>query len=160
LQQILLRQTNISDEVRALFERHSLQKTRPTVGQLSTLLQSESRPLSKFFIVIDALDECHSDKTACNLLEDLQTLGPAMRLLVTARPHIISVKQRYEDAVVLKIRADDEDIKKFLQGQIEKEPKLKTRITKDPALGVLIKTTIVQKVKGMYVPIYLFSLIR
>jgi hypothetical protein len=100
LQQILLRQTNISDEVRALFERHSLQKTRPTVGQLSTLLQSESRPLSKFFIVIDALDECHSDKTACNLLEDLQTLGPAMRLLVTARPHIISVKQRYEDAVV------------------------------------------------------------
>ena len=45
-QQLLQRQTDISDEVRALFEKHRREKTRPTVSQLLTLLQSESSCLS------------------------------------------------------------------------------------------------------------------
>ena len=41
-----------------LYRRHSKKQTRPTLGELSKLLQSEVRHISKVFIVIDALDEC------------------------------------------------------------------------------------------------------
>ena len=58
LQQIVLRQSDISDDICRLYKTHVTKHTRPSILEYSTLLKAECRSLSTLFVVVDALDEC------------------------------------------------------------------------------------------------------
>jgi len=75
----------MSNGIYAIHERCDRSKRHPTYGELSALLQSESRYLSKLFVVTDALDEySHVDDAAPKLLIEIQKLQPSLHLLVTS----------------------------------------------------------------------------
>jgi hypothetical protein len=150
LQQLLRRAKRMTNTVRALHERCNDGKRRLTSGELSTLLQSESRFFSKLFIVIDALDECPSVDVISQFLLELQKLRPSPHLLITSRPHLRSVMEQFlPNASCLELRAHDEDIKKYLNEQFRKKYALRLLVTDT---GEIIKK-ITEKAKGMLVPV-------
>lgn len=150
LQQLVQRQTTISLEIRQLYYSHGKKNTRPSLSEYSKLLRSESRTFSNVFIVIDALDECEEyDGTRAKLLSEIQKLQPIVRLLVTSRPHITNVISKFKDSTRLDIRASDEDIKRYLEGRIEEECRLKRHVDDDPSLKDTIINAILGNVDGM-----------
>lgn len=153
MQQLVQRNSEISDEIKHVYNSHINRRTRPSIAEYSKLLQSEVRRLSKVFVIIDALDECQeTDGTRKSLLSEIKKLRlePNLHLLITARPHIdTTITYYFHDRVSLEIRASDEDIKNYLQDRIEEENKLKSHVNKDRNLQETIISTIVDKAKGM-----------
>lgn len=159
LQQLLRQQKCMSNKVRGLYEQCGNGKRRPTCTELSALLQWESQFFSKLFVIVDALDEySYIDDATPKLLFELQKLQPNLRLLITSRPHVSNVIQQHlPDAVLLPIRAYDEDIKKYLDKRIMMEKFLGLLIKKSPEIEEIIKQKITEKARGMSVLLYLLS---
>ena len=150
LQQIALRQSNISDDIRRLYKTHVTKRTRPFIFEYSTLLKAECRPLSTLFVVVDALDECASESKD-EFLKELQDLGPKLRLMITSRPNIMDITDYFKDAVRLEIRATNEDIKTYLAERLQRESRLKSYIEVEPSLHNDIIKAILVKADGMSV---------
>jgi hypothetical protein len=133
----------------SLYHRHSKKQTRPTLDELSKLLQSEVRRISKVFIIIDALDECpESNCTRESFLTEIRKLHPTIYLLITSR-HILAVEREFEQAERVEIRASGVDVKKYLEYRIESEGRLVRLVRADPALQAVTVNTIVENAKGM-----------
>lgn len=148
IKHLIQRRTRVSEEIHDLYDRHLKRETRPTFTELSEQLQIESHKFSTVFIVLDALDECpESQQTRAKVLSILCKLQ-TLRLIVTGRPHIIDMTQTFEEAVRLDIRANDSDIEKYIDGQIEMEKNLK-KYKHGHDLRKTIKDTIVSKANGM-----------
>jgi hypothetical protein len=149
LQQLLQRKLAISDDIVSLYRHHSKKQTRPRLDELSKLLQSEVRCLSKVFFVIDALDECpESNGIRDGFITEIQKLQPITHLLITSR-HISTIEHEFEQAARVEIRASDEDVKKYLECRIESESRLVRLVKGDSALQAAISNTIVENAKGM-----------
>jgi hypothetical protein len=108
---------------------------------------------SRVFIAIDALDECQvSGQCRDNLLSEvfkLQALTGA-NLLTTSRfiPDIMKEFKKYPS---LEIRANDDDVMRFLDGHMLSQlpqPCVRT----NPEIQEQIKTKITRAVDGMQVP--------
>ena len=153
LQQLQLRKTTISTAVCNLWQSHIWRKTRPTLPEFLTLLQDEAQNFTKFFVVLDALDECpekYQDRDCRDkLLTVIHELGPGLRLLVTGRSHIKNVTEVFPDATVIKIRGTEEDIRKYVNSRIDMERNLKYYIGKDTKLRRRVTHKIAKKVDGM-----------
>lgn len=148
---MIRRNSPIPDEIRSLCNRHRKEGTRPTVGEWSKLIQSEVSRLSGLFIIIDALDECPESKgTRDSFLAEIRKLEQSTHLLVTSR-HISSIEREFETASRLEIRATDEDVRRYVEGRINSEVRLKRHVKAAPDLESSITSTVVQKAKGMYV---------
>jgi hypothetical protein len=149
LQQLVQRNSVIPDEIVSLYHRHINKQTRPTLAEWSELLRSEVHRLSKVFIIVDALDECsEGDGTRDSFLSEILKLQPSIRLLVTSR-HILTIEREFEKAARIEILANDEDVRKYVEGRIETERRLSRHIKADPTLQDTIISTIVEKAKGM-----------
>ena len=122
LYQILTITKFVSDDLRALYERHELNKTRPTLKELSTELQASVRDLKKFFIVIDALDECPRG-TREPFLDRLRKLQPAANLMITTRP-ATHVANGFPEAACVEIRAKDTDVRGYCEAKILSDDRL------------------------------------
>jgi ankyrin repeat domain-containing protein 50 len=153
LKQLVLQKTTISKGIRDAWETHKKRDTRPTILEFLTLLQNESKNFTKLFVVMDALDECpetHENRDCRDkLLTDVRELGPVVRLLVTGRPHIKNVTEIFPDAAHIRIRASDDDIRKYVNGRIDMEGKLRFYIGKNPKLRKRVASKIAKKVEGM-----------
>jgi Cdc6-like AAA superfamily ATPase len=147
LQQLVQRNPFIPDEISSLYHHHIKKQTRPTLGEWSKLLESEIRRLSKVFIVIDALDEC-SDATRESFLAEIRKLS-SIHLLITSR-HISTIEREFEKKASVEIRASDSDVRRYLEGRIEKECRLARHVKADPTLKETIINTIVENSKGMF----------
>ena len=113
----------------------------------------EIRNFSRVFIVIDALDECsEKDGIRESFLGEVRKLLPNICLLVTSRP-IANIEHEFENATRRDIHASDEDIKRYLEAQIERQPQLVRHIKADPNLRDAILNNIIQKANGMHVPV-------
>ena len=148
IKHLVQRKASVSTEIHNLYDWHLKRDTRPTFMELSALLQAESHKFSTVFVVLDALDECPEfQQTRAKILSVLRKLQ-TLRLMVTGRPHITDMTQTFEETVQLDIHASDNDIKKYVDGQIEMEKNLK-KYKQDNGLRKTIKDTIVDKAKGM-----------
>ncbi|KAL9632851.1 MAG: hypothetical protein Q9204_003629 [Flavoplaca sp. TL-2023a] len=78
-------------------------------------------------------------------LRDLQA-GRDVRLMVTAR-FIPDIEDAFKGALKLEVRASEEDVKRFVAGQIHRLPRC---IQRDPALQYLLQEKIVDAVDGMF----------
>ncbi len=112
----------VSDDLRALYEHHELNKTRPTVEELAVQLQAYVRNFEKFFVVIDALDECPDVKRE-ELLNHMRNLQPAVNLMITTRP-ASHVANGFPEAACVEIRAKDTDIKTYCEAKIRSDHRL------------------------------------
>jgi Cdc6-like AAA superfamily ATPase len=148
LKQLIQRRPSVSDPVDALYKLHVPRGTRPSFDELYKSLDFVLRNYSRVFIIVDALDECTDlDGTRKTLLSKIRSLQAHtdIRLLVTSRP-ISSVTQMFEDGLRLEIRASDEDVKRYLEGEMSRQS---LPVLRDPDLRQIITKSIVEAVDGM-----------
>jgi len=107
------------------------------------VLESEIMMYSKVFIVIDALDECREDNaTRAEFLQVLRSLPGNVNLMVTSR-ELPSIARDFRGKKRLTIRANDEDVKRYVRGRIALAPRHLQ------GLQETIVNKVVEKVQGM-----------
>lgn len=150
LQQIARRRSNISDNIRNLYESYKRQDKLPSWREYSSLLKTEVQIFSKVFIVVDALDEfCETNNSRHVFLNELQKLLPPARLLFTSRPNIADIPLYFKNYSTLEVLARDEDIKKYIDERISQNRRLKHFVQADCTLRDTIIETVLSNVKGM-----------
>jgi hypothetical protein len=138
----------------ALYESHRGRQTQPNFKELSQLLRTEASGISTFFIVLDALDELEdTQKARATILLELRQI-PNVRVMITGRTHVENtVLSKLDDVSTVLIRASDNDIRKYLDTQIEKSGYFGEKMKADQSLKATVIDTIVQKADGMLVSI-------
>ncbi|KID85906.1 Ankyrin repeat-containing domain protein [Metarhizium guizhouense ARSEF 977] len=157
LKQLAQTQGSLPSVVGELYNKHKGRQTRPCLDETRRALQFLIPLYSRVFIVIDGLDECRIPggcrKDFLAEMINLQaTCGTSVcatsRFLpdITEKfdnkssPHFIGSKQ-------IEIRADVEDIKKYLDGHMHRLPSV---VQNSPQLQLEIKTRIAEAADGMF----------
>ena len=157
LGQLAVWQWMVPESIRELYDKHRRgEKPRLSRNEILEALSSITKSYSRTFIIIDALDECKTNRIRNELLSEVYKLqeGSDTRLMVTFRPSIVlnppsSVRR-------LEIRANKEDVEAYLSGQMSELPSV---VQDNNELQCKIKTRILSLVDGMYVRLPPLSLI-
>jgi hypothetical protein len=124
LRQLVQGLLNIPDPVIRMYDDHLKQKSRPLLDEIFQVLQSICSNYTRVYIVIDALDECaNNDNTRNQLIDKLRELQAKIevRLLFTSRPNI-KIEEKFQSDPILEVRAGEEDVRRFLEGQMSRLP--------------------------------------
>jgi hypothetical protein len=113
-----------------LYQRHREKRTTPSLEEVFDVLHSSFAGLSKVYIIVDAIDE-YPEVQRRILLKYLAAMGPSINLMVTSRPHIYSPLPNLE---TLDIRATREDIRAYVDAQIDFWPRLSKHVQSQPEL--------------------------
>ncbi|KFY05234.1 hypothetical protein O988_00146, partial [Pseudogymnoascus sp. VKM F-3808] len=149
LKQLVQERPLYGELVAALYKRHADRRTRPSLEEIRTALNSVIHNYSKAYIIIDALDECTDiDGTRSELLTILRSLQAKTNtsLMATSRFNA-TIELSFNEFPMLEIRASDEDVTRFVAGHIHRLPKC---VQHDPELQAEIQDRIVQAVDGMF----------
>jgi Cdc6-like AAA superfamily ATPase len=149
LKQLIQERPSAPDNVKTLYKRHMTKRTRPSCDEIRKELQSVVSNYSKVFILVDGLDECRASNSRRLLLEifDIQTKAGA-NLFATSR-FIPEIVKEFEGSISLEISASDEDVLRYLDGQIPQL--LRSGISRHADLQDMIRKEILKAVNGMYV---------
>ena len=149
LQQLLSCRASISDAAARLYEKHEPTKTKPSLKEIFSVLQTTIADYTSVFTVVDALDEFPNEDGERDLLlmkiAELQSCSD-LRLMVTSR-HIPEIEKAFEAASKTEIRASEFDVKRYVSGQIARLPKC---IQNDQALQEAVLSSIANAVDGMF----------
>ncbi|KAJ7895414.1 hypothetical protein B0H13DRAFT_1624345, partial [Mycena leptocephala] len=138
----------ITVKVQELYEEHHEPRTRPSMEDIHQVLCSIVAEYSKVFLIVDALDEYPDGKRKI-LLGKLADLGPTINLMVTARIHV-DVPSVLGNPQRLEIQATAEDIRRYVNSQISKSPRLSEHVQASPELRQKIETLSIERSKGMF----------
>jgi hypothetical protein len=131
-----------------LYAQHQEKGTEPSLKEVFEVLSSSLAEFSKVFVVVDAIDE-YPDDQHCILLKHLSELiGPKVNLMLTSRPHV-PADPALPNVETLEIRAMPEDVRKYVDAQIDLSPRLPKHMQKKPQLRENIHKTIIDTVDGM-----------
>jgi hypothetical protein len=97
--------------------------------------------------VIDALDEC-PDGTRATFITALRNLGSSVNLLVTSRD-LPSIVTDFREAKRLDIHANNDDVRRYIEGRIPLEPRLAIHVRGHQTLQEEMVQKIVENVQGM-----------
>ncbi|KUJ21851.1 uncharacterized protein LY89DRAFT_729351, partial [Mollisia scopiformis] len=149
LKQLSQERASLPDSVKALYEKHKDQRTRPSFDEISRTFQSVAIMFSRVFIVIDALDECRTtDGCRTRLLTEIFLAQAKSRTNVFATSRFMpEVTEKFERSISLEIRAGEEDVRRYLEGHMFRLPGF---VVRNPELQEEIKTNIVKVVDGMF----------
>jgi hypothetical protein len=109
---------DVSPLAKRLYQIHHEKGTTPSLGESSEVLRTIIENYSKVFIVVDAVDE-YPELQRRTLLQHLTANQPIVNLMVTSRPHISSDSLTLSNLEILDIRAKTEDIREYVNTQIE-----------------------------------------
>ncbi|KAF7337813.1 Ankyrin repeat domain containing protein [Mycena venus] len=140
---------SISSTMHQLYEMHREQQTRPSLDETFSVLCSTVSELSSVFIVVDALDE-YPEEQRDTFLHCLLTLGPTVNLMLTSRPHINVEGVIPNDLGILEVRANEDDIRQYINAQIAKSSRLKAHTKNRPGLRGEIERIITSRCDGMF----------
>lgn len=149
LKQLVQQQISIPESVQALYKQYRGRRTRPSFDEVLKTLQGVIKGYRQVFIVVDALDECQDGFDGRDALlfgvRSLRSFGA--KIMVTSRA-ISKITQEFETDTALKIRAHEEDVRRYVCGQVGRLAKC---VSSRPALEQLIISSITDAVDGMYV---------
>ncbi|KAK6519660.1 hypothetical protein TWF281_003482 [Arthrobotrys megalospora] len=141
----------LPENVRKLYDQHKKGKTRPTIEEIWVALGSVMAMYQRLFIAIDALDECQIHEVGgCRgrILDRLFKLqsGHKVNIFATSR-YILDITTRFKDerSTMLEIRAHNEDIRGYLDGQISQSKRALLESHQEE-----IKEEITKAVDGMF----------
>jgi len=147
LKQLVQSRPDIAAQVTQMHELYSKRGSKPSSSDILQAIQSLSA-YTTIFIVVDALDE-YSDRdgTRGQLIDQLNELQTRqdVRLLFTSR-FIPEITRKFHSDSTLEVRANEEDVKRFVAGQI---PRLPTCIRRDEELKLAVQNKIVEAADGM-----------
>ncbi|KAH6908082.1 ankyrin repeat-containing domain protein [Coprinopsis sp. MPI-PUGE-AT-0042] len=145
IRQILEDHQQLVALLRPLFDHHNLRNTRPTQGDLLSLLKTISVSFPMAHFLLDGLDEAHPD-IQYELVKALDSLGG--NLMITSRP-IPLLKQVLPDAIFFDVIADKDDIASLVSQRIEMNPAFLELLTGAGAKEAVI-SKIREKSQGMF----------
>ncbi|KAF1952740.1 hypothetical protein CC80DRAFT_169745 [Byssothecium circinans] len=150
LKQLVQGRPSLAEPLTRLHKQHANKGTRPSADEIFTALQSVILDLSTVYIVVDALDECRNDDGTRRWLlariRDLQNKAD-VRFLATSR-FILDILDEFKDSGRLEIQASDEDVRRFVAGQVHRLPSC---IQRKHELQRLVQDKIAESVDGMCV---------
>jgi hypothetical protein len=151
LKQLAESQSSLPESVKDLYDHHKSKRTRPSLEEISRVLQSLAAMYSRVFVVVDALDECQaSNRCPSKFLSEIFNLQAkaGINFFATSRP-IPDIEMEFKGYPSREILASDEDIHRYLDGHMLRLPEF---VLKRLDLQEEIKTEITRAVEGMYVP--------
>jgi NACHT domain len=120
LKQLVYQLESVPPELERAYDLWDGQDMRPSFVSLFITL---SQKFSKVFIILDGFDEVLEDQRRL-LVGDLKALlrgAPNVYAYVTTRPHLLQEFTRELPTKMLEIKADDDDVVKYLKQQLEHE---------------------------------------
>ena len=149
LRQLILGRGPIAPEIRKLFDKHVSYETRPTLDEIICLLQSKIYCHSRFYVVVDALDECTDEAgVRSSFLRAMRSLSGPISLFFTSR-YLPEIVEEFSKDLQLEIHASVEDITLFVKGCIRRGARLFKHTQSDPSLEDTIVKSITGSSKGM-----------
>ena len=112
--------SSLPESVNVLYDQHRAKYTRPSLDEISGVLQSVVTMYSRSFIIVDALDECQvSDGSQARFLSELFTLQTQHGVNIFATSRLIpQIMDQFNGSVSLEIRAHDNDVRQYLHDRI------------------------------------------
>ncbi|KIM19634.1 hypothetical protein M408DRAFT_83270, partial [Serendipita vermifera MAFF 305830] len=137
---------SLSENVKSLHRKHIERKTRPTIAEISDLINTEMERFSKIFVIVDALDEC-SEEDQCRELffKQLQALQPTAHLMITSRPEIDPTAEFMR----LEIVANKADLDRYVDERISTSSRL-NKLLLEAEDRRRLKNTVVDNADGMF----------
>lgn len=150
LKQLVQQSLSMPESVRALYGVHIREGTRPSFDEITRTLSSVIAIYSRVFIVIDALDECQaSNGCRSRFLSESFNLQAKSRTSIFATSRFINdITDRFKDDINLEIHASDEDVGRYLDGNMSKLPAF---VGRNQDLQNKIKSAVTKAVGGMWV---------
>jgi hypothetical protein len=153
LKQLLERNPALSKEIKDHYDQcQEKRETRLHAKDILQLLQLEASKVSRFLIVLDALDECTGGEISwAKILLALEKILN-VSLMITGRPVVERiVLSKCKDIVTLEIRGSDDDSRKTIDNELNTTVKIiSNAMEDDPTLRSAILDAIVAKARGMY----------
>jgi Cdc6-like AAA superfamily ATPase len=152
LKQLIQCRSSLPDSVRSLHRKHNAKRTRPTLKEISALLQSVMEWYSRIFIIVDALDQFQAlDDSRTRFLSELFNLQIKYKtnIFATSR-HIPEIVNSFKANLSreIEIRANPDDVAIYLKSHIGQLPSC---VKQNRQLQDEIITGISGAVDGMYV---------
>lgn len=150
LKQLSRARSSLTSGVKDLYNQHRNRGTRPSFDEISRTLQSVVATYSRVFIIVDAIDECQaSDGCRTRVLTEIFNIhaNSGANIFATSR-FIPEIAKKFEECVSLEIRTSEEDVRRYVDGQIFRLPAF---VRGNHDLQEEIKSGIVRSVRGMYV---------
>lgn len=147
VRQLFQEQARLPRRVEDLYLRHRDRGTRPSTDELKSVLHSLVCDYQRTFVVIDALDECGDayDQLSDELFMLQGRDGSNVSILATTR-HIPRITNRFSTCPQLEIRANNDDIERYLDSNMST---LSSFVLRDPGLQNTIKRQIIDAADGM-----------
>lgn len=150
VRQLVEEQSSLSQEVKDLYLKYK--RARPPKDDLLVLLQILIQRYKKVFILVDALDECNTDKGCRDLLiDELVSISNNQaqrntKVLCTTRP-FPEITQRFPVSPQIQIRAEEEDLNTYLSARMVEIGCVRNKVD----LQETIKSEIIGLADGMCV---------
>ncbi|KAF8217315.1 hypothetical protein K438DRAFT_1954163 [Mycena galopus ATCC 62051] len=123
---------DVGSPAKKLYQGHSEKHTSPSLDEVVHVLRSSFEEFSKVYIIVDAIDE-YPEVHRRILLQQLAAIGPTVSLMVTSRPHL-TPDTSLPNLRTLEIRANDEDVRKYIDTQIQTSSRLLEHVQSRPKL--------------------------
>ncbi|QGA20934.1 hypothetical protein EYB26_008644 [Talaromyces marneffei] len=149
LKQLVQEQSFMPNTVRELYDHHKPKRTRPSSEEILGALNKVATSYSRTFVIVDALDECQvSNECRTRLVLEMLRFQrkTGANLFATSR-FIHEIESSFHNSPILEIRANDEDVQKYLDDRLHN---FRSLISKDLSLQGEIKSVIAKAVDGMF----------
>lgn len=140
---------DVGSLARQLYRWHYDKCTRASLEEVIDLLHSSFAEFSTVYIVVDAIDE-YPEGQRWILLQRLAAMDPTVNLMITSRPHV-TPDASLPNLDTLEIRASDDDVRRYVDSQIQRSPRLSKHVQARPELREEIHSKMSRTVDGMYV---------
>lgn len=153
LQQLVQRRGAVDSDIKAIYDSYTAKDIKPTTNAYVGLIEKQMEKLERFFLVVDALDECPENKRR-EFFRVLNRLPPMVNIFLTSRDDTKVYPYITREIQELVIRASDDDVKNYVQSRLEEEidsPRLGYHLLEQPSLREDIVRDVAQKADGMHV---------
>ncbi|KAL8918574.1 MAG: hypothetical protein Q9172_005364 [Xanthocarpia lactea] len=127
---------------------HREKGTKLSMEDILQTFEEVLKPFGTVYLVIDALDEC-LEQARSRLILHLKAFSPRIRLLVTTR-FIDGILGEFRNDTRLEIRANPEDLRRYIRLRIEGSSRLARQLQGMTALAHEICDGIIAKADGMF----------
>ena len=150
MKQLLQHQDEIPEKVQQTYQYHRNKGTRPRLEEVLEMTASSMAPLSRIFLIVDALDELgNTGKVRQSFIQHLRQLQDLHHFnLMTTSREIPNLALDFHQPRCMDLRANPGDIRKYVQGHIGN---LSNCVINSTSLQETIADTIIESVDGMQV---------
>ncbi|EFI26923.1 ankyrin repeat domain-containing protein 29 [Coprinopsis cinerea okayama7 len=130
--------------IKDTYTRHKAQRTRPSQGELLSILREIEKVYDITFYVLDGLDEVGSD-TQFDLIEVIQLLHG--NFVIMTRP--LDILDAIPHAVLVNVTAQDRDIELLVSQKIDRNPRFR-KLLENHGCRELVSRQVLVKSNGMF----------